>query len=167
MNRSVPGKKEMIASGTLASVLGFYFLLAGAGVLPLPGGPDNLHGPLWLVLCAGLVFFLAGVAVLLQAFGHASDQGEFPAEAPTWLRVVQYLIGLTIFATFGVIGSWIAFGPGERAFSGSLSFISGESGAAVGRAVFGVGAIIVWFCTIAFAVIAARKLLRRGKRDRA
>jgi hypothetical protein len=165
MNHSAPGKKEMIASGILASALGSYFLLAGAGILPLPGGPDNLHGPLWIVLCAGLAFFLAGVAILLQALGHANDRGEFPAEAPIWLRVVQYLIGLTIFATFGAIGSWIAFGPGERAFSGSLPFISGETGSAVGRTVFGIGAIIVWFGTIAFAVVGARKLLTRGKRD--
>jgi hypothetical protein len=165
MNQSAPGKKEMIASGTLASVLGFYFLLVGAGILPIPGGAENLHGPLWLVLGAGLAFSLAGLAVLLQAFGHANDRGEFPAEAPTWLRVVQYLIGLTIFATFGATGSWIAFGPGERAFSGSLPFISSASGSAVGRIVFGIGAIIVWIGTIAFAVRGARNLLGRGKRD--
>jgi len=165
MNRSAPGKKELIAIGSLASLMGFYFLLVGADILPLPGGADKLHGPLWIVLCVGLAFFLAGVAMLLQAFGHANDRGEFPAEAPTWLRVTQYLIGLTIFATFGAIGSWIAFGPGERAFSGSLPFISGESGSAVGRTIFGIGAIIVWFGTVAFAVVGASKLLGRGKRD--
>jgi hypothetical protein len=167
MNQSAPGKKEMIAGGALALLLGFYFLLVGASILPLPGGPDNLHGPLWLVLCAGLAFFLAGIAVLLQTFFHPNDQSEFPPTAPTWLRVVQYLIGLAIFATFGAMASWIAFGPGERVFSGSFSFISGEGGSTVGRAVFGVSAIIVWLATIAFAVLGARKLLGRGRRDAA
>ncbi len=32
----------------------------------------------------------------------------------------------------------------------------------IGRAVFGLGAIITWLCTIGYAVAGARKLLRRS-----
>jgi hypothetical protein len=150
--------------GVAAGSAGLYFLLIGAGVLPVPGGPDNLNGPLWLLLCTGLAFFLAGVAILLQAFGRANDQGEFPAEAPSWLRVMQYLIGVAIFASFGAIGSWIAFGPDERAFSGSFFFLSGEANAVAGRAAFGIGAVTIWICTIGFAVLGGKKLFERSRR---
>lgn len=167
MTRPAASRKETIAIGVIAGAIGLYFLLVGAGALPIPGGPNNLHGPLWIVLCAGLAFFLAGGAALLQGFGRANYQGEFPDDAPSWLRVAQYLIGLTIFVAFGAIGSWIAFGPGERVFSGSMPFISGGVGAAIGRTVFGIGAIIIWLCTFAFAVVGARRLFRHGKRDAA
>jgi hypothetical protein len=154
---SPPAKMKTVI-GIAAALAGLYFLLVGAGVLPVPGGPDNVNGPLWILLCAGLAFFLAGTAIVLQAFGRANDHGEFPAGAPSWLRVVQYLIGVATFASFGAIGSWIAFGPGERAFSGSFFFLSAENNPVVGRTAFGIGTIIVWICTIAFAVSGARKL---------
>lgn len=154
----------MVVIGVLAGAAGFYFLLVGAGILPIPGGPANVNGPLWLVFCAGLTFLLAGVAVILQALGRADDQGEFPADAPRWLRVAQYLIGVVIFASFGAIGSWIAFGSGERVFSGSFLFFSPAANAQIGRITFGIGAVIVWLCTIAFVVAGARKFFGRKAR---
>jgi hypothetical protein len=153
----------MIAIGIAAAAAGLYLVLVGAGVLPIAGGASNLHGPLWILLCTGLAFFLAGAAIVLQGIGRANDRGEFSADAPSWLRVVQYLIGVAILACFGAIGSWIAFGPGERAFSGSLPFVSGDVGAAVGRAAFGIGAVIVWLCAFAFAVSGARRFQGRRK----
>lgn len=155
--------KEMIVIGCIAGLAGLYFLLVGAGVLPIPGGPRNLHAPLWIVLAAGLAFFLGGAAVVLQAFGCANERGEFPAGAPFWLRATQYLIGVVILASFGAIGSWIAFGPGERAFSGSLGFLSGNVSGAIGRTTFGLGALMIWLAAIGFAVAGARKLLRRSQ----
>ena len=41
----------------LAAAMGLFFIVTGARLLPLPGGPSNLHGPHWLVLCVGLAFF--------------------------------------------------------------------------------------------------------------
>jgi hypothetical protein len=155
--------KEMIVAGIVALAPGLYFVLVGAGVLPIPGGPGNLHGPLWIVLSAGLAFFVAGIAVLLQAFGGADDQGEFPAGSPMWLRLVQYLMGVAIFVSFAAIGSWIAFGPGERSFSGSFFFLSSDVNATIGRTAFGIGAIITWLGALTFAVLGARKLFGSRK----
>jgi len=81
----------------LAAATGAYFFAVGARLLPIPGGPSNLNGPLWLILCAGLAFFLAGVAIAIQTLGHANAGGELPAGAPRWMRAAQYLIALTIF----------------------------------------------------------------------
>jgi hypothetical protein len=156
--------KATAAIGITAGAVGLYFVLVGAGVLPIPGGPGNLHAPLWTVLCAGLAFLLGGAAVVLQTLGRANDQGEFPADAPSWLRVVQRVIGLAIFASLGAVGSWIAFGPGERAFSGSLFFFSGDSNEAIGRIAFGIGAIIIGLCILGFAVAGAARLCARSKR---
>src|SRR5262245_33348966 len=48
--------------GTVASAIGLYFLLVGLKVLPPPG---EQHAPAWIVACAGLVFLLAGVAIII------------------------------------------------------------------------------------------------------
>lgn len=159
-------RTEILLIGFGTSCTGLYFTLAGAGLLPLPGGPGNLHAPLWTVFCAGLVFLLPGILVLMHGAGWTGSNGEFPPDAPRWLHVMQYLIGVAIFVCFGIIASWIAFAPGPRSFSGSFSFgftgIEGPVTALAGRIAFGIGAILIWLCTIAVAVSGARKLLRRA-----
>ena len=163
MSKQHATPREMLWVGAIAAAVGLYFVLVGAGALPVPGGPRNLHGPLWIVLCAGLAFLLGGAVVLLQGIGRANQHGEFPANAPPWMRVVQYLAGLAIFACFGAIATWIAFGTGPRKFSGSLPGLDGAIGAGLGRTMFGIGAVIIWLGTIAVAVSGARKLLGRDR----
>jgi hypothetical protein len=158
---ATPMQMRWIGAG--AAAFGLWLVLVGLGVLPVPGGPRNLHGPLWIVLAAGLAFFLAGAAVLIQVLGHANDSGEFPPDAPFWMRVVQYLIFVAIFACFALIGSWVAFGPGPRGFSGSFMFFGHATNEWIGRAVFGFGAVLCWLGTLAAAVVGGRKLFGRGK----
>lgn len=107
---ATPASKYFAA--TVAMIAGAFFFAVGAGLLPIPGGPSNLHGPLWLMLCVGLAFFLAGVAIIIQLLGRANDNGDLPPGTPLWLRAVQYLIGLCIFVYFGAISSWIALQSG-------------------------------------------------------
>ncbi|HXZ21987.1 MAG TPA: hypothetical protein VEH78_04405 [Pseudolabrys sp.] len=134
----------------LAAVTGIYFLTLGSGLLHIPGGRASLHGPQWLLLCVGLAFFLAGVAITVQTLGHANPAtGALPAAAPRWMCAVQYLIGFAISACLGTIASWIAFGPGERHFSGTFLFFDPATNAIIGRAAFGFGAVIIWLCTAA------------------
>ena len=144
--------------GALAAAAGAYFMLVGLGLLPVPGGPRNLHAPFWIVLLVGVVFFLAGAAVSLQAIGRANGSGELPSDAPQWIRIAQYLIGVAIFATFAMIGSWIAIGGDARQFSGNVPFLNMAS---IARIMFGIGAVICWLATFGFAVSGARKLIRR------
>jgi hypothetical protein len=147
----------------LTAAAGVYFFTLGAGLLPIPGGPSNLHGPRWLLLCVGLAFFLASVAIVIQTLGHANmTTGDLPADAPRWMGLVQYLIGLTIFICFGMIASWVAFGPGERHFSGTIMFGDAATNAAIGRTAFGVGAVIIWLCTAAVIAFGFRKFFDRG-----
>jgi hypothetical protein len=156
-------KLQMRWIGPIIGTAGLYFVLVGLGLLPLPGGPKNLHAPLWVLMLVGLAFFLAGASMLIQVAGQANENGELPSGSPLWLRVMQYLMGVAIFATFAMIGSWIGFGEGPREFSGGLPFVSKEVNEAIGRFAFGAGGVLCWLGALAFAVSGARKLYRRGK----
>jgi hypothetical protein len=155
----------MVGFGALFAAVGLYFMLVGASLLPIPGGPRNLHAPLWIVACAGLVFFLGGAAVMIQGFGKANARGELPATAPSWMRAAQQAIVLVIFAAFAVLATWVALLGDSRQFSGSfmgLRFSGFDLGAALARTVFGFGALVCWAATIGLAVSAVRKL-RAGR----
>jgi hypothetical protein len=155
---TTPREVLVISIGLAAG--GLYLVLVGVGLLPVPGGPRNLHGPLWIVLLIGIVLVLAGVSALLQVVGRANAGGELPADAPQWLRVVQYLLGVAMSASFAVIGSWVAIGGDPRAFSGNVLVFDGATNASIARIAFGIGALITWLATITFAVAGARKLVR-------
>ncbi|MGB6351669.1 MAG: hypothetical protein WBG10_16760 [Pseudolabrys sp.] len=152
----------------VALITGTYFFVLGAGLLPIPGGPKNMHGPQWLVMCVGLAFFLAGVAIVIQTVGHANQAtGDLPAEAPRWMRAMQHLLGLTICVCLGAVASWVAFGPGERQFSGSFLFFDRETNAIIGRTAFGVGAVIIWLCIAAVVASGIRKFFDDTGKPRA
>jgi hypothetical protein len=167
MTEPVPGPtpasiRSNYYMAALAAATGAYFMVLGAGLLPIPGGLRNLHGPQWLVACIGLAFFLASIAIVVQTLGHADDTGTLPANAPRWMSVVQYSISFAIFACFGAIGSWVAFGPGEREFSGSFLFFDRVTNAAIGRTAFGIGAVIIWLCMAAVLASGIRKFFDRN-----
>jgi len=162
MNEPTPASpRSNYYMAAVAAATGAYFILVGTRLLPIPGGPSNLHGPLWLVLCVGLAFFLASIAIVIQTLGHANAVGDLPPEAPRWMPAVQYLIGLAIFICFGAIMSWVAFGPGERKFSGSFMFFDQATNTMIGRTVFGVAAVLIWLGTAAVVAFGIRKFSDR------
>jgi hypothetical protein len=151
-----PSRGTMLAVALLVGGFGLYFSLIGLGVVPIPGGPKNLSGPLWVLLAVGLAFLLGAIAVVLQDEAGANPEtGELPKDAPSWVRMAQRLIGFAIFVCFALIGSWVAFGPGERQFSGTVPV-----GPTTGRIAFGIGAVIMWVAVIGIAVGGIRKLLK-------
>jgi hypothetical protein len=154
---------EMLVIGTGLSAAGIYFGLVGFAVLPVPGGRANLHGPLWLSTCIGLIFLLGGVAFLLQRFGRANASAELASDAPAWMRKTQRLIMLALFGCFAMIGSWVAFGGDARHFSGSFPFFDTQANGVIARATFGLGAMILWLCFAGMLVSTVRKLFRRDK----
>jgi hypothetical protein len=155
---ATPRQLLLIGLGLLAG--GLYLALVGFGLLPSPGGRRNLHAPLWIVLLIGLVVLLAGVAMLIQRAGHANDSGDLPPGAPRWMRVASYLIGVTLFAGFALIGSWVALAGDASQFSGGIPFVGHTFNVSLARIMFGFGAVLTWLATVAFAVYGARKFLR-------
>jgi hypothetical protein len=64
---------------------------------------------------------------------------------------------MAIVVDMGLLASWIAFGPGQRQFSGSGA-IFGEIG---GRVAFGIGALIIWIVLVAIVIGGARRFIER------
>jgi hypothetical protein len=147
--------KERLLIGLLFAGMGIFILLMAAGVIQ----PSKANAPMWVGGLAGIVFLFAGLAVALGSMKGASEyDGELPKDAPFLLRLLQYLLGLGTVAALAGVGSWVAFGPGERRFTATIGFWSGPGNELVGRVLFGTGAIFVWAMLIFFAVRGARKL---------
>jgi len=151
----------MIWIGALFAGTGLFIMAMGAGVAPVPGGEGSLHAPHWIAFLAGLPFFVGGVSVLLQGIGGANANGELPPDAPAWMQAAQRLLVLTIFASFAVIGTWIALAGDPHQFSGS--FMGLGIGVLIARIAFGFGALVCWIATIVLAVSVVRRLAGAGK----
>ena len=72
------------------------------------------------------------------------------------------MLAIGTAGALATIGTWIAIGSGPRAFSLSAPFVEMQTtGEAIGRTVFGLGAVIVWIYVIALTVGTVRKLFDR------
>lgn len=119
-----PGGRLAVGLALCAAGIGFaaYGLLDPAA----PIQPDR-----FIALPVGIVFASAGVLL------------AFPGASLKWRSVC----GTLLIAGFAVISNWIAFGPGERHFSGSVGgagiAVSGPVGELTGRIAFGIGAVLL------------------------
>jgi len=146
--------KTTIAAGLLSVAIGLVPILIATGVI----APERGHAapsPGWLAILTGLLFVIGGLAVVVQ--GACTGQGrphhDLPASAPRWLRAVYHLMILAVIASLAAIVTWVAVGPGERHFGGSVAFL----GETFGRVIFGIGAALSWLIAIAVAVSLARR----------
>jgi len=90
--------------------------------------PEGLHVPAWVAYVAASAFVLAGLCLLAAVTGMI------------WLqRLLGVAVGLSLF----VVSLWVAFGPGPRECSVSLSFVQGVAADALCRGAFAIGAILV------------------------
>jgi len=140
-------------------------ILGGLGVIDLHPTPGT---PRWIALAAGGMFFLAGVTMIVDgASGGIAPDGQLATDAPPWLHIFQSIMGLGIVAGMGTLFSWVAFGPGERHFSTTVSLPFGwwhpKSSDTTGRWAFGIAAVLIW-CIIAGVVVATvRRLIARAR----
>lgn len=166
----MPKQSQLSARG--AALMGVVFIacallpvLAGLGVLPTRRAAST-DTPGWIAVSIGLAFFFAGVVLLSDAVaGGTGPDGQLRDDAPPWIKRFQSVMGLAIAVTLATIMSWVAFGPGERHFSMSISlpFIAaGRAGSdTLGRWVFGFGAMLTWIVIVGTLFSAARKALAR------
>jgi hypothetical protein len=108
------------------------------------------------VIGVGLAFSAAGLYFMLGAAGYAPlPESNSPA-------FIAFCAGAAFL--FAIIGTYVAIGSGPHAFSLSTPLAEMQTtGEAVGRTVFGLGAVIVWIYVIALTVGTVRKLFdRRG-----
>jgi hypothetical protein len=155
MDQARPIDKTAIACGLLALGMGVFIILSAFEMIPSRGGSG---GERWIGAIAGVAFALGGLAALIQTCARATPDGNLPSTAPGWVRVTLYLLSLAIVVSLGAIGTWVAFGPGERAFSTSIPFLPAWLNEPAGRTAFGVGAVLIWIILIPIAVAGARRL---------
>lgn len=162
MDRQRPASpRTTFLCGLAATGMGLFLLLFGLGLIPIK--PRAGDAPLWIAAVAGVAFMLAGISIAVGAIHGVSETGELPKDTGWWMRLFYTVIGVIIAGALASIGSWVAFGPGPRAFSGTgLFLLSPEASAMVGRVAFGIGAAVTWLITIAFAVSGVRKLFGKS-----
>ena len=101
-----------------------YLISIGAGWRPVP--EESLHAPGFVLVLAGIIFSIAGLALLA---------------GPERKRLTAAFAAI-ILLSFSIIGFWIAgFGNGEQ-FSGGVPFLPKEANTLIARVVFGGGAVM-------------------------
>lgn len=156
--------------GAVFIACGLIPLLAGLGILPVRR-TTGTEAPGWIGVSIGLAFLFAGAVLLSDAVaGGLGPDGQLRDDAPQWVKRFQSVMGLAIAVTLATITSWVAFGPGERHFSMSVSlpFIAaGKAGGdTLGRWAFGFGAVFIWVAIAGTLVSAARKAIAKHANDR-
>lgn len=155
-----------VVMGILFMAAGTYPVLAGFGVVPVNPSPGV---PPWVILAVGSMFMLAGLAIIngYAVAGASQADGSLPDDAPLFARVTQYLLGLAIVGLMFAVFAWVAFGPGERHFSSSISLpfwsISSHSSERSGRIAFGIGAGLMGLFFVLFGVSGAKRLWRGSR----
>ena len=98
--------------------------------------------PRWIVFSSVLLFFNTGIVVGLI------DTGFNEYRETWWLSNLHGMAGLSIPLIFMMVFNWVAFGPGEREFSGGISipFLSinfNRANQILGRIFFGIPAFLM------------------------
>jgi hypothetical protein len=152
--------KAAIFLGLIGVAIGLLAILLSLGLLgsaPSSEPPENS----WLGVLFGIAFLFAGISAIIQAVAARGypTTAELPASSPTWLRSLHTLLSLGIIISLGTMFTWVAIGPGKRAFTGSGA-IFGET---VGRIAFGIGAMLFWIALGVFVFTKLRRLVGNAK----
>ncbi|MEO8432123.1 MAG: hypothetical protein ABI592_11490 [Acidobacteriota bacterium] len=148
-----------------AILLGIVVALTGIVIIGVAffGKAEGFHAPRWVVGCAGGSFlFFGGWLAALYATGYdpTRDKETLPSAG------VQSLVLIPGMLCFAAPFHWIAFGPGPRQFSSSLSipFLTTRhaSSGLSGRVMFGIGALLI----DAILVAAVVGFMRTGRARR-
>ncbi len=159
-----------ILMGALFLISGLAIVFVGLGWIQVD--PAKIHAPGWVIGLCGGMFAVAGVGLLYYGVvnGLGGSSRTVPERAGDEFSVVAWLVGLVIAGGMTAVASWIAFGPGERAFSGSIGIggvgVGGSAGSGtLGRWVFGIGAVLTGLFTLWGLVYGLRRLTVRSRTD--
>lgn len=157
--------------------LGGAYLLAGSVIVMvatghLPVEEASVHAPRWVIGVMGGIFTLCGITLLYHGARAHLDPGWSPeGRDHDRFPLVSWLTGSLIFTGFAAVMGWVAFGPGDRAFSGGLGIVgvfvsvSGGVQEALGRVVFGLVAALAGGVSIWSWIHGLRRLGRLERED--
>ena len=121
--------------GLLTLVIGFFILVAACA------DPRDaaFHAPRWVVALVGVLLASVGALVLSSASSKARE-----GKPLSTFGAILVVLALTCA---GAVFSYAAFGPGKREFEGEISIpflaVPFEANEYVGRAVFGLAALVI------------------------
>jgi Protein of unknown function (DUF3592) len=128
------------AMGLLFAAMGLW--ISGFAIYSGIHAADAVQANAYMGLPAGLMFVFAGALLAL------------PPESK-W----RSLLATLVITCFAVTFDWIAFGPGERKFTGSIMGVGFMSGESMGRIAFGFFAILLDIFAVGMWVGECRRAL--------
>jgi hypothetical protein len=129
--------------GWATILIGLYPVAMALGIVP--SRDESLHAPVWVGVLAGSVFVVAGVTILLG-----------PGSRLTGLLAAALCLGLA------AIGAWVSLFASSGGMSGGIPFAPRGVNVALGRVMFGGGAVFA----LLLAGLAARQALSSPARRR-
>jgi hypothetical protein len=148
---------DVVGVGVAFSTAGLYFMLGAIGYLPMP----EAHAPWFISFCAGAAFLFAGLTCFVRArAGTTDEQADMPDSAPRSLQSSYRALAIAAAGALAIVGTWVAIGSGPRVFGLTVPFAEMQAGEMIGRALFALGAVIVWIYLFALTVSTVRKLFR-------
>lgn len=152
-----------VAIGVLFIACGIPPILIGVGAI----APASTDAPGWVASAAGLMFACAGAAVIVDygIGGGLGPDGDFKPGTPLSIRVANLALGLAIVGLMAAVFGWVAFGPGPRRFTSTITLpfmpLRWRSGEWTGRAAFGAFSLLLVLMFVAGGISGVRRL-RRG-----
>jgi Ca2+/Na+ antiporter len=135
---------------------GLVIILTSLDIIKTP--EENFNAPRFVVLAAGMVFFLAGLIISL---GVIFSREELRLPIMLW---IQYLISLAIMISFCTPFLWAGFGSGEREFQTSTIIgpvaTSGRGNEGFGRILFGGVGLLCSLGTAFYAIKQPGRVMR-------
>ncbi len=98
----------------------------------IPVQPGDLHAPAYIVVIAGLLFWIAAVSILI---GRTNPR-------------FNSVLAAILFALLAVVGGWVSLFGTSGAFGGGAPLVSHSVGVLISRVMFGFGSIICVLCSI-------------------
>ena len=135
---------------------GLVIILTSLNIIKTP--EESFNAPRFIVLAAGMVFFLAGLIISL---GVIFSRDELHLPVMLW---IQYFISLAIMISFCAPFLWAGFGPGEREFQTSTTIApfttSGRGNYVFGRILFGGVGLLCGLGTAFYAIKQPGRIMR-------
>ncbi len=150
--------------GLLSAITGAAIVLVAFGVIAMPEGGAN--APPWVIGLAGSVFLVMGLySIALAVLSWRDPQLAERIVRGEAFDMASWFVGLFTVGVFFTISAWIAWGPGPRSFTGTVGAgsmgVGGMVGESMGRAVFGVSAVITGLVGVLMLTWGIRRLRRR------
>ena len=136
-------RKGVVLAASLATGTGCLIVLLAVDAITF--GEDMQHTERWPIILAGLAFVMAGVLTVLIEVKRLETNTNLGAAS--LVSILRTLTGLLLVLIFITLGNWVAFGPGDRniqqALTNPLFTPAPEAGNSLGRAAFGVSAVVL------------------------